>query len=383
MSETSCDERVQQIHASGRQLVIALTGGGSGAISALLQVPGASASILEAIVPYAAKSLRGWLGGSVGQYCSETTARAMAMRSFERAREISDSDPRQLIGVGATASLASNRPKRGAHRIHVAWQSADVTSVVSCHFEASNGSRAEEELASTEFILAAIAEACNIDAAQAESVGLERVGALKTTTTHWQKTAQPEWSELLLAERASVAVPDANLQSPPRVLFPGAFNPPHEGHEQMARIATKRLGQPVTFELSIANVDKPPLDFIEINGRLRGLAGQRVLLTRAPTFVEKSRIAPGCTFVVGVDTIERIGDPVYYGNDPSQRDGAIQKIAARGCRFLVFGRNVDGRFRTLAAANIPPALRAICDEVTESEFSVDISSTALRRFSQG
>src|SRR5688500_11050393 len=70
---------VQQIHASGRQLVIALTGGGSGAISTLLQVPGASASILEAIVPYAAQSLHDWLGGPVDQYCSEATARAMAM----------------------------------------------------------------------------------------------------------------------------------------------------------------------------------------------------------------------------------------------------------------------------------------------------------------
>jgi nicotinic acid mononucleotide adenylyltransferase len=163
------------------------------------------------------------------------------------------------------------------------------------------------------------------------------------------------------------------------VLFPGAFNPPHHGHEQMAQIASKRLGQPLTFELSITNVDKPPLDFIEVNDRLQFLAGQPVLLTRAPTFVEKSQIAPGCTFIVGVDTIERIGNPVYYRSNPTQRDAAIHEIASRGCRFLVFGRKVDGQFKTLAAANIPQALRAICDEVPESEFNVEISSTALRR----
>ena len=37
----------------------------------------------------------------------------------------------------------------------------------------------------------------------------------------------------------------------------------------MAEIASERLGAPTTFELSIANVDKPPLDFIELDDRLQ------------------------------------------------------------------------------------------------------------------
>ena len=36
----------------GRQLVVAVTGGGSQAIADLLTVPGASATVLEAVVPY-------------------------------------------------------------------------------------------------------------------------------------------------------------------------------------------------------------------------------------------------------------------------------------------------------------------------------------------
>src|SRR5205823_7907670 len=83
---------IEQIHKSGRQLVLAVTGGGSGAISALLQVPGASASVLEAIVPYAATALADWLGGRPDQYCSERTARAMAMAAVERARQLSNVD---------------------------------------------------------------------------------------------------------------------------------------------------------------------------------------------------------------------------------------------------------------------------------------------------
>ena len=123
---------IEQIHAAATPLVLAITGGGSGAISALLEVPGASATVLEAVVPYSSTALEQWLGGPVDHYCSERTARAMAMAAFERARKLSDADPHTLRGIGATASLVSNRPKRGPHRIHVAWQSAESTTVVSC-----------------------------------------------------------------------------------------------------------------------------------------------------------------------------------------------------------------------------------------------------------
>jgi nicotinic acid mononucleotide adenylyltransferase len=164
----------------------------------------------------------------------------------------------------------------------------------------------------------------------------------------------------------------------PDTLFPGAFNPPHWGHERMAEIASQRYGRPVTFEISIINVDKRPLDFIEIADRLERLSGQLVLLTRAATFVEKSQLAPGCIFVVGADTIERIADPAYYNNDAARRDEAIAAIAKQGCRFLVFGRTIRGSFATLSTLNLPRQLRAICDEVTESEFNAEVSSTELR-----
>jgi hypothetical protein len=146
----------------------------------------------------------------------------------------------------------------------------------------------------------------------------------------------------------------------------------------MAEVAARRVGGPVTFELSIVNVDKPPLDFVEIDERLRWLAGERVWLTRTPTFVEKAALAPGATFVVGADTIERIGEVRYYAHDAARRDAAIAAIARQGCRFLVFGRHWEGTFHRLADVRLPPALAALCDEVSEAEFREDVSSTGLR-----
>lgn len=148
----------------------------------------------------------------------------------------------------------------------------------------------------------------------------------------------------------------------------------------MHEVAERLLGGPVDSELSVTNVDKPSLDFTEMAARLALFPADHVVwLTRAPTFVEKSRLFPGVTFVVGADTITRIGEPRYYGGDTAARDRAIAEIAGNGCRFLVFGRQTAERFETLDALELPAALRSLCTGVAETDFREDISSTELRR----
>jgi hypothetical protein len=148
----------------------------------------------------------------------------------------------------------------------------------------------------------------------------------------------------------------------------------------MAEIAQEVLGQPTAMEISILNVDKPALDYLEIDRRLRQFPPeQAVWLTRAATFEDKSRLFPGATFVVGADTLRRIADPRYYGNDPAVTTQAIQRIVARDCRFLVFGRAVESSFVRLADLDLPQMLRRACHEIPPEKFREDVSSTALRR----
>ena len=268
-----------------------------------------------------------------------------------------------------TASLATTRPKRGPHRVHVAWQSAEATVSHSCELVKGKRTRAAEEAVAAELVLHAVAEACGVAKDHFTDVSAEE------PVTRREKRAPPEWSELLLGERENVAY---HCDSPARVVFSGAFNPLHAGHRRMAEIAAARCQAHVALELSIANVDKPTLDFLEIEERLAGLADHPVLLTRAATFAEKATLLPGAVFVVGADTIARIADENYYGGDHKKRDSALARLAALGCRFLVFGRAVNGRFCLPSDLNLPSQLRAMCDEVSESEFRQDICSTELR-----
>ncbi|MBS0210937.1 MAG: hypothetical protein JSS27_18490 [Planctomycetes bacterium] len=369
---------VTQIHDAGHQGVLAVTGGGSAALAALLAQPGASRTVLEAVVPYAAEALTAWLGARPEQFCSVRTACAMAMASYQRARAYRpDEESHHLFGVGATASLASDRPKHGSHRVHVAVQTAGATRCTSHELNKGARSRGEEEAFVCQLILNLVAETCGVDAR------LKLALLAGDATMLQQAKAPPAWEDLLAGRVPSVAVGHV-AAGVPAAIFPGAFNPLHDGHRQMATIAARRLGTVPAFELSVTNVDKPALDYLEIERRVSQFgADDAVWLTCAPTFVEKSGLFPGATFVVGADTIERIAAPRYYGNDQAATDRALATLAQRRCRFLVFGRTCEGRFQGLDELRLPQALRALCIGVPESDFRNDVSSTELRGGARG
>jgi hypothetical protein len=167
---------------------------------------------------------------------------------------------------------------------------------------------------------------------------------------------------------------------PPFVLFPGSFNPMHEGHLLLARIAEELRQQPVAFEISVTNVDKPPLTGETVRHRLAQFAWKSPIeLTRAPTFVEKSRLFPGTTFVVGADTAERLFGPKYYDDDEARMHDALEEIANSGGSFLVAVRvDAAGRVRALNDLPVPRRYADLFTEIPEHRFRVDASSSEIR-----
>ena len=104
-----------------------------------------------------------------------------------------------------------------------------------------------------------------------------------------------------------------------------------------------------------------------------------VELTRAPTFVEKSRLFPRTTFVIGADTAERLVAPKYYGDDEVRMHAALEEIADSGGSFLVAVRtDAAARVRTLSDIPVPRHYADLFSEIPEHRFRLDMSSSEIR-----
>jgi hypothetical protein len=375
---TAWHRLIPALHASGRKAALAITGGGSGAVGELLRVPGGSRLLLDAQVPYDAGALAAYLGFAPAQACSADTAIALAQSARARAAGLRAAEA-EAVGLGATAALVSDRPRRGDHRFHLAF--ANAAGIAHCTAVLAKGRRdraAEEDLVARAILLW-LARACGVPAASPRS--------LLDADEHYAETAAAaaDTIEQLLAGAVArvTAQPDGQLvlsAPPPVVLFPGSFNPVHEGHVRLARVAEELTQRPLAFEISVTNVDKPPLAGEAVRRRLAQFAWKSpVELTRAPTFVEKSRLFPGITFVVGADTAERLFGPKYYGDDEDRMRLALDEIAGSGGRFLVAAR-VDsaGRLRTLSDIAVPRRFADLFTAIPEHRFRVDTSSSELR-----
>jgi nicotinamide mononucleotide (NMN) deamidase PncC len=375
--DASWRQTIAAMHASGRQAVLAITGGGSGAIAELLRVPGGSRLLLEAVVPYDARALTAFLGFEPAQASSVETAVAMARRSRERAAMFARTTA-HLVGLGATAGLVTDRPRQGEHRCHIAVATSDGTDVCSIVLAKGRRDRPGEEDLVARAIVLWLAKACKV-VAPSPRVLL----AADESCTETSESGSDPIDRLLAGVLDRVtAWPDGQLDAAapaPTVVLAGSFNPLHDGHLLLARVAEDVQRAPAAFEISVINVDKPPLAAADVRARLAQFAGRaRVELTRAPTFLEKSRLFPGATFVVGADTAERLVATRYYG-DAARMAAALQEIAERGCRFLVAVR-VDGagRVRSLADIAVPPAFANLFTAIPEGRFRLDSSSSAIR-----
>jgi hypothetical protein len=382
-SDAAWQQLISALHGSGRKAALAITGGGSGAIGELLRVPGGSRLLIEAQIPYDALALAAFLGFAPAQASSADTAIALARTARARAARLTpagtDLVGPYLVGLGATAALVSDRPRKGEHRFHIAF--ADSAGIAHCTGVMAKGRRdrgAEEDLVSRAIVLW-LARACGIAAPSPRS--------LIDADEHYAETvvASVDPIDRLVAgevDRVTVQ-PDGQmmLSAPqPFVLFPGSFNPLHEGHVLLARVAEELKQQPLAFEISVTNVDKPPLPGETVRHRLAQFAWKSpVELTRAPTFVEKARLFPGTTFVVGVDTADRLFGPKYYGDDEGRMHDALDEIANSGGSFLVAVRiDAAGRVRTLNDIPVPRRYADLFTEIPEHRFRFDTSSSEIR-----
>ena len=318
-----------------------------------------------------------FIGREPEQFVSKDTALLMAEAAFERALRLRGDGDVPIVGVGCTAAVATDRARRGEHRCHVAVWSETGASVASLTFEKGRRSRTEEDELVGRLLLARLTSASGVEPKVAIplAAGERVVDDLRSYSDALAAVVAGHLRTAVYRADGTVEAgePDAGA------ILAGSFNPLHDGHIRLAGTAADVLGTGVAFELSVTNVDKSALEEREVRRRLEQFRGLgEVAITRVPTFLEKARLLPGRTFVIGADTAQRLVDLAYYDGRTEAMLDALAELRLLKCRFLVAGRTMDGRFVTLADVPVPAGFRDMLDPIPESVFRDDVSSSHLR-----
>ena len=306
---------IDKIITSGFRASFSVTGGGSGAVHALLSTPGASRFVADVRIPYSPEALEHFLGEVPEQAVSCNTAKKLADAGFVNF----ESRILNPVSISCTAALQTDRKRRGDDRAFICIKTQDRETLYALYF--SEASRAEQEELLSGWLLTLIAQA----------VGAER-----------------------------------------GLVLPGSFNPVHKGHFGMLKAAEEITGLHGVFELSAANVDKPDIPDDEILRRVSAIRDIPVALSRAPRFTQKARLFPNATFVLGYDTADRLID--YAEGDEWELFQTLETMFLVAGRLR---RGTDD-FLSLADMSFPCGVESLFESIPEDVFREDISSTELR-----
>jgi hypothetical protein len=376
-------------------MVIVNTGAGTKGVSDFFCIPGASSTILEANVTYSNESTDDFLlkneikiPEGIGYACKER-AQYVAIAARSRAEFLISKKKTNMIpiGVGMTGAIITANPDgsprllRGGHRADITISIGRLPSenYKSYHLDLVPGehTREEEETICGNFLKESIYNAF-----------------MENCFNNFVKYKTVKY---IVYSKNSVMVEDVIPKN--TIIFPGSFNPAHQGHYNLAKAVIKlqELAEyNVLFEISVRNVSKPALDYPTVLKRVQQFTSQnmKVVITDAPLFINKLELFPGCSFVLGYDTVFRLLSKEFYGWKESEGNfnefliAKYKPFINTGVRFYVAGRkievnNVPGVFLFAKLEHlrslIPEELQKGFIEIPEELFREDISSTDIRK----
>lgn len=361
-------------------LHVATVGAGMRLQTLLWGTPGASAYLAGFDAPYAKTQLTAFLGfdpqaafanQEIPSCCSKEVAFDMAITAYIRAAEVCVAEKldKNPVGIGITASVATNRMPRGDQRYHgciITNESVDYFERVLEKEEGFLARGGHDDIIAQETLEVIL------------NVVAERPIAFSS--------AHVDFARKRLF-RHPVFLPDGTRgpanHSGGGLFLPASLNPIHKGHRNMVYYARAKHPAPVTFLISSTPTAKAPLTLQQMLRRAGMMRAERwtqhqihafEFTQNEPLFIDMARNRPMATFIVGTDTMSRFLDPKWGPHIPSM----LKEMEDLNVSFLVMPRKADGKVTTCEDVNPLSVVSGMFMPLAAPECAVDYSSTAIR-----
>lgn len=385
-------ERLRDMGADAPSLCMIVSGAGVGLMQRAWRWPGISSVLAGAYTPYSPKQTDQLIGFTPDRsvrgtpsYVSVSTAIDMSMAAYARACV----EGRRAIGLGMTCSVASSVEHRGDHRIIGAvftddgCTTAEMTIPKGVGFDQrTRDGRLADDLG--EALVDAGAFGGDVIGFRPDPSRTEDfyAGCLLTVNDAAELSKERLFKRPMFRADGTRHT-TALLAASDTLFFPGAFNPPHDGHFGAGAAALRTLARSMhehrtlVFSTTVDPLHKPALTTSQVLRRASMMRGHDFLATRGdPLFIDKARAFPGASFVVGADALDRMLDPKW--GIPTW--DLLREFHVLGTRFLVPGRVIGGKYMTLSDV-LQKRSYSVSGWSTlfkPVDYRLDISSTEIR-----
>lgn len=320
-----------ELKNAGVNIHVIATGAGAGLQERLWEVPGSSSYLGGASFPYAPEEQEELLGFMPEHFCSEENSIDLASAAYMKAYKFGGKKP---VGIGLTASVASEKLHRGDHRIFVTVITDDKVLTYQETLDKGVGSHKRfldgKACGSAGFCLLLDSLELNLAEKSAE----------------WLLPVHKENSKLALerffmrpffmsnGKRLNTISKDDRY-----ALMSGAYNPPHEGHFGIAKAVMDEYNYRTVFEVTATPPHKDSLTIQTLLQRAKLLKGHDTLFTKElPFYLDKAKAFPGKPLVMGADAMVRMLDP-KWGLDIYEMLNAFYDLDTK---LFICSREVDG-----------------------------------------
>ncbi len=352
------------VELNAHKLYIAATGAGAGLQDIIWANSGISKILIGSVFPYSQPDFNRFIGTELkGSYVSLEGALALANAGYCYAQEIAAIQgelDKEIISLGLSAAVVTSRELRGGTRVHLALRTRKTTLTASVTMSQSLLTRKEQgeicDLLGLNMILQAtgIPEIILPTFPHTSDEIIEDEGYLYLRPTLVRPGSIDVALPVFIHANGDITPFNNDMLNPDlHVVYPGSFKEYHYGHDNIAR-AIKALGKEPVLEITSTNADKIQIEDSELAWRALQFSGRwpAILRNDCSLFIDKARAYSGCSFVVGVDTAERLLDSKYYPNGIDSLDQVLMEFKQMSTKFYVISREKDGILKTCEDLNI-------------------------------